>query len=326
MSKRKKLIIIICVIAAALLSVFLCLNYYFTNKFSSEFYPNTSVNNIDISNMTLSEAESELSKATENYSLSFDTGKSSPEIIKGSDFSYEFTGKKELESILSCQTNWISGIFETHSYKLKNYITYDKDKLSDSINSLSIFQNMQEPQDAYVDYKYDQFLIIPEQKGSLYDVDAFVQDVINDMSKKEYSLDDIKKYQILPSVTSNDKFLVNEARKKNTLISFDITYDLPDGSNFSFDKSGIPALISKDDDGNYIIDQTGLSSLVDQFINKLQEKLNSINKESILRNQDNNQITDSDTSFEISTDEEKSQLIDEINNKTVIEREPIYIK
>ena len=63
---------------------------------------------------------------------------------------------------------------------------------------------------------------------------------------------------------------------------------------------------------------------MDQFINKLQEKLNSINKESILRNQDNNQITDSD--FEISTDEEKSQLIDEINNKTVIERKPIYIK
>ncbi len=312
MSKRKKLIIIICAIAALLLIVFLCLNHYFTNKFSSEFYPNTSVNNIDISNMTLSEAESQLSKATENYSISFDTGKSSPEIINGSDFSYEFTGEKELESILSCQTNWIEGIFEAHSYKLKNYISYDKDMLSDKINSLSIFQNMQDPQDAYVDYKYDQFVIIPEQKGSLYDVDAFVNDVLNDMSKKEYSLNDIKKYQILPSVASNDKFLINEARKKNSLISFDITYDLPDGSTLSFDKSGISSLITKDDDGDYIIDQDSLSSFADQFINKLSEKLNSINE--------------SDTKYELSADEEKAQLIDEINNKTVIEREPVYVK
>lgn len=312
MSKRKKLIIIICAIAALLLIVFLCLNHYFTNKFSSEFYPNTSVNNIDISNMTLSEAESQLSKATENYSISFDTGKSSPEIINGSDFSYEFTGEKELESILSCQTNWIEGIFEAHSYKLKNYISYDKDMLSDKINSLSIFQNMQDPQDAYVDYKYDQFVIIPEQKGSLYDVDAFVNDVLNDMSKKEYSLNDIKKYQILPSVASNDKFLINEARKKNSLISFDITYDLPDGSTLSFDKSGISSLITKDDDGDYIVDQDSLSSFADQFINKLSEKLNSINE--------------SDTKYELSADEEKAQLIDEINNKTVIEREPVYVK
>ncbi len=312
MSKRKKLIIIICAIAALLLIVFLCLNHYFTNKFSSEFYPNTSVNNIDISNMTLSEAESQLSKATENYSISFDTGKSSPEIINGSDFSYEFTGEKELESILSCQTNWIEGIFEAHSYKLKNYISYDKDMLSDKINSLSIFQNMQDPQDAYVDYKYDQFVIIPEQKGSLYDVDAFVNDVLNDMSKKEYSLNDIKKYQILPSVASNDKFLINEARKKNSLISFDITYDLPDGSTLSFDKSGISSLITKDDNGDYIIDQDSLSSFADQFINKLSEKLNSINE--------------SDTKYELSADEEKAQLIDEINNKTVIEREPVYVK
>ncbi len=312
MSKRKKLIIIICAIAALLLIVFLCLNHYFTNKFSSEFYPNTSVNNIDISNMTLSEAESQLSKATENYSISFDTGKSSPEIINGSDFSYEFTGEKELESILSCQTNWIKGIFEAHSYKLKNYISYDKDMLSDKINSLSIFQNMQDPQDAYVDYKYDQFVIIPEQKGSLYDVDAFVNDVLSDMSKKEYSLNDIKKYQILPSVASNDKFLINEARKKNSLISFDITYDLPDGSTLSFDKSGISSLITKDDDGDYIIDQDSLSSFADQFINKLSEKLNSINE--------------SDTKYELSADEEKAQLIDEINNKTVIEREPVYVK
>ncbi len=312
MSKRKKLIIIICAIASLLLIVFLCLNHYFTNKFSSEFYPNTSVNNIDISNMTLSEAESQLSKATENYSISFDTGKSSPEIINGSDFSYEFTGEKELESILSCQTNWIEGIFEAHSYKLKNYISYDKDMLSDKINSLSIFQNMQDPQDAYVDYKYDQFVIIPEQKGSLYDVDAFVNDVLNDMSKKEYSLNDIKKYQILPSVASNDKFLINEARKKNSLISFDITYDLPDGSTLSFDKSGISSLITKDDDGDYIVDQDSLSSFADQFINKLSEKLNSINE--------------SDTKYELSADEEKAQLIDEINNKTVIEREPVYVK
>lgn len=327
MSKRKKLIIIICVIAVVLLSVFLCLNHYFTNKFSSEFYPNTSVNNIDISHMTLSEAEAELSKATENYSLSFDTGKSSPEIINGSDFSYEFTGEKELESILICQTNWIDGIFESHSYKLKNYISYDKDKLSEKINLLSIFQNMQDPQDAYVDYKYDQFIIIPEQKGSLYDVDAFVKDVISDMSKKEYSLDDIKKYQILPSITSTDKFLVNEARKKNALISFDITYDLPDGSKLSFDKSQIASIIKKDADGDYIIDSDGLSSLLDQFINKLSEKINSINEELSSQNQDNStQETDSDTKHELSADKEKAQLTDEINNKTVIEREPVYIK
>lgn len=327
MSKRKKLIIIICIIAIALLTVFLCLNTYFTNKFSSQFYPNTSVNNTDISYMTLSDAESELSKATENYSLSFDTGKSTPEIINGSDFSYEFTGEKELESILSCQTNWIDGMLEAHSYKLKNYISYDKDKLSDKINSLSIFQNMQEPQDAYVDYKYGQFLIIPEQKGSLYDVDAFVKDVISDMSKKEYSLDDIKKYQILPSVTSTDRFLVNEARQKNSLISFDITYDLPDGSKLSFDKSGIASLIKKNDDGDYVIDSDGLSSLADQFMDKLRERLNSINEKNSSQNQDNTQKeASSDVKYELSADEEKAQLIDEINNKTVIEREPVYVK
>lgn len=186
---------------------------------------------------------------------------------------------------------------------------------------------MQEPQDAYVDFKYGQFIIIPEQKGSLYDVDAFVKDVISDMSKNEYSLADIKKYQILPSVTSTDRFLVNEARQKNTLISFDITYDLPDGSKLSFDKSGIASLIKKDDDGDYVIDSDGLSSLADQFIDKLRERLNSINEKNSSQNQDNTQKeTSSDVKYELSADEEKAQLIDEINNKTVIEREPVYVK
>ena len=129
MSKKKKILIIISVIAAAVLAVLLYLNHYFTNKFSTEFYPNTTVNNMDISYLTLSDAEKALAAETKEFKLTFDTGKSKSETIEGSDFSYEFSGQKELEDILKNQNNWLEGVYGTHDYELKDCISYDEEAL-----------------------------------------------------------------------------------------------------------------------------------------------------------------------------------------------------
>lgn len=326
MSKKKKILIIISVIAAAVLAVLSYLNHYFTNKFSTEFYPNTTVNNMDISYLTLSDAEKALAAETKEFKLTFDTEKSKSETIEGSDFSYEFSGQKELEDILKNQNNWLEGVYGTHDYELKDCISYDEEALKNEIKELSIFQDMQQPKDAYVDYQDKKFVVVPEETGSLYDADAFADDVCSNLSKTEYSADDIRKYQILPTTTSNDEALIKEADQKNSLCGFNITYDLPDGSNVTVTPEDIIDLMVKNENGDYVLESDGLSAFVDKYVTDLSSKIKTKGTKWDFTTHDGNTIQLENDAFgwDISEDEEKAQLLSEINNNTVTEREPIY--
>ena len=130
--------------------------------YRDKWYPNTTVNSIDVSNLTYNESKEEIADRVNNYQLEI-IGKNDISFkINGKDIDLKATYEKNLEKSFSnhLDDRSLFGIFANHDYEVNLKITYNQDKLEKIINN-SVLVNGSD------DYKIeDMTLIIEEAFGS----------------------------------------------------------------------------------------------------------------------------------------------------------------
>ena len=128
---KKKIKVIGAVIFGYVLLYFTVSMYY-----QDKWYPNTSINGINVSNMTYTESKKLFDKTIKNYTL---------EIVGKDDISFKINGKdidllvdfkSNLEKDFSSHKNnrSIFSIFSNHDHEINLKVSYDQDRVDKLIN------------------------------------------------------------------------------------------------------------------------------------------------------------------------------------------------
>ena len=337
MSKKKKIIISVSVLGAVVCLLLLAVGYLsLGSKYKEIFYPNTYINGIDCSNMTAREAEEKILSALEDYTLTIRFRGNKTETIAGKDFEYTYASDGSIENFLEEQDYrfWFSESKKEHTYTVKTLATYSEDLLTEHVNALPELKksSMKAPEDARIEYKDNQYVIIDSKEGTTLnpkDVLKAVQEAVAD-AEPELDLEEGGFYA-RPSVLSDDKKLVSQVQQLNELANAHITYTLPDNTTVELTPEMLKEWLTQNEDGSYSRDEAAYEEHLRTFIADLSAKANTNGSDRLFDTTMDGTITvpystySNFKGYEVDTDGELETLKAQIDEHQFITREPVYL-
>jgi lipoprotein-anchoring transpeptidase ErfK/SrfK len=227
-------------IILGMLCIFILAIALVTVYYNDKFYPGTYINNVDVSSMTLQEAENAVNKYIENYSMTINGRNDGKISIKASDVKLSANFTDSLKKTMN-ETHGIFSfykVFTTDSIEKDFNITFDSDKLKSALNnSILVKKNdtyeIKSPVSAYVQYDSSKGYgtITKESQGNTLDKDKLNEYIAEELKtlNTNVTLEDGKVYKT-PKYTSSDKEVQEELTTYNMYLLKWITWDMGEGS------------------------------------------------------------------------------------------------
>lgn len=258
--ERKSKIGIIAVFAVLIILVLV----YFVGVIisSNGFLHNTYMNDVNISGMTMSEAEEAVVHKVEIKGLTF-VKKNGDEVhFKGEEFGSVITMENE-ESFVEAASQspflWFKNIFSKKKYNVKLINTYDEGKLAALIKDYT--WGSAPPTDAYLQKQSDgMYTIIPEDNGDMIDTDVLVAYALESVRKGDTVIE-LKDCDCYLSAEVTEASLQKACEEANSLQGLTITYDFEDRTEV-LESSTIVEWVSSDSEGNIIVDENAVQAWV----------------------------------------------------------------
>ena len=308
-------------------SAYAGISYYYSDK----FFEGTTINGIDCSGKTAYEAEQEIAKTVENYSIEVDSRNQDSQTISGDQIGYSYVSDGSVLKLLKEQKpyEWVLGFFETRSYTAAENTTYDKQKLKEQVKALNCAQeeNQVAPENAYVAYGDGQFEIVPETEGSELDLRQAYNALSEAVSDNETSVDfnsDPDVY-VKAEVTSDDPDLQASLDACNNFTKASITYTFGD-ETVTLDGSTIKDWLNFDEKGQLIRDDASFQQHIADYVAQLAAAHDTVGTEREFQTTSGRTVSvyGSAYGWQIDQASEVAQLTQEIQSGTQTTRDPIY--
>lgn len=303
------------------------MSYYYSDK----FFEGTSINGIDCAGKTAYEAEQEIAKAVEDYSIEIEARNLEPQTISGDQIGYTYVSDGSVLRLLKEQRpyEWIRGYFEKKTYTTSKNTTYDKEKLKTQVKELECAkpENQVAPEDAYVAYGESQFEIIPETEGSELDMRQAYQMLSEAVSDNEDRVNfaDTPEVYVKAAVTSDDPDLQASLDACNNFTRASITYTFGD-ETVTLDGSTIKDWLNFDERGQLIRDDASFQQCIADYVAQLAASHNTVGTQRQFQTTSGRTVSvyGSAYGWQIDQAAEVAQLTQEIQSGTQTTREPAY--
>lgn len=282
--QKKKWIWIVMLVVVVLLGLLIAGYCKKAVYYQTHFFRNTSINNIDCSEMEATAVAAQLNSRIIEYNVEIigrdEDGKEiSLGTVYASDINYSYVdSSKAVEAILEQQNEWlwITTLGDEHrNHSLMQGVTYDEELLVEKVLALDSFQkkSMIAPTDAYISGYSEEtgkYEIIPETLGTKFDVDRAVScveaAVTGDSAADGVTVNLVEQgcYEE-PEITAENEKLVSQVETINQWLSAEITYDW-NGNEVVVDNSVIKEWASLED-GKPVLDEQAIADFVNQNAN-----------------------------------------------------------
>lgn len=276
--KRRRVKKRIKVIGAVILGYILL---YFTVSiyYQDRWYPNTSINGINVSNMTYTQSKDLFDETIKNYALEI-VGKDKISFkINGKDIdlAVDFESNLKKDFISHKNNRSIFGIFSNHSHEINLNVSYDQDKIEELINESILIKGsktyeIKKSVSAHIEYDNEtkSGKIVDEIEGNELDLKKFnslVKETLNKITPKIY-LNDNKKY---PGIYKKCSDEVDEKKLKEQLEIYNnyllnwITWDMGEGVTETITPENIKDWIKIDEENKVTIDKDSMGEWIEDF-------------------------------------------------------------
>ncbi len=301
--------------------------FYVSTTYQMEFSKGTKINGIDVSGMTVDEAEKKLDSSAKNYQITLKFREEKTETISGKDIDFAYVNQYNVQEILDEQ-NGITWFWERDDKDYQVEGKYSLSKLQDIVKKLPELdkKNMIRPKDASPVYESGTFAVAPEVPGTTMKIKTAVSYVETALKESKDSLDMEEAYQS-PEVLSDDEALNNQILKLNDLVGVSITYNLPDGSKEVLSGTQLVKWLVKDKNGNYVKKKSVWDKHMKKYVSKLAKKVNTIGKPRKFKTSAGKEITLVASPYygwKIDEEKELEKLSKELKKRQDVEREPVY--
>ncbi len=227
-AKRRKRILIVVLILAAITAAYLFLSFYFR----SHFYPRTVINEINCSWKNVSNSGETLRHGADGYVLTLYEREDQTDEITGEEIALEITPEAQLQELLDQQNgfDWIVHFFSPTEANFESTIVYDEGLLEDAMDGLNCLdeKNIIYPEAPKLsDYiEGEGYQIIDPVIGTVIKKDVLLANLQQAAGTMTTSLDleETGCYDD-PDYTEDFEELENMQSKLNAVVNITITYE-----------------------------------------------------------------------------------------------------
>lgn len=298
---------------------------YQANTYQDQFLPKTFVGDLDVSQLTVSEVNDQLTKKYDSLAFSLLDDKKEWQSIKKTEFGLQSEFSEELQKLQSQQNPWSWGLSFLSGEKTLDVSksAFNEEKLAERLAKLQTEltewnKNRTQTKDATLARGEEGFTITPEVQGNNIDVEAAITAVKEQILAGESTLE-LSEFIKKPNVTTEDPKLTEELNKINRIAKVEGTYVI-NGESFQ-----IPTALIED----WIIYQDGQVNLdrdkVYQYVTQLGADYNTSTNPSRFNSTSRGEVSvpAGSLSWTISPDSETDGLIANILNGEAFSRSPI---
>ena len=303
------------------------ISYYFSNR----FFEGTWINGIDCSQKTAYEVEELMKEKLSEYSIEVSSRDVAAQTIKGEDIDYKYMSTGEILQLLRKQKpyEWIKGLYEQKSYTVDENVGYNKTLLQEQLKSLNCAQaeNQTEPENAYVAFQNNAFVIVPETEGSKLNIKEAYKVLNAAVEANESAIDfsNTPEVYVSAAVTKDDPELQAALEACNNYTKASITYTFGDQST-TLDGNTIKDWLQFDEKGQLIWDDNSFQQHVAEYVAQLAATYDTVGTEREFQATSGRTVYVSSSVYGWKIDQaaEAAQLSQEIQSGTQTTREPIY--
>lgn len=273
-NRMRNVVIIACLVVVVLMVIALLITkLYYTNR----WFPNTSINGMDVSDMKYEEAVKEFQNKIDNYTLRVSGRDGAVLEISSSAIDLKADVLNTLKKIYDEEHDgFFIFNFTKHEYEQSFEVSYDEENLeqllftSALVRGDSSFQ-IKKPKNAYVNYSEETGYgeIVPEEPGNTIiksELSKIVAESLScmkdklDLTEEEYT-DVYKK----PKYTSEDEKIKEEQRVYNTYLLNWVSWDMGEGVTETIGPEEIKDWLSISKKGKVKFNKTAMSEWVENF-------------------------------------------------------------
>lgn len=297
-------------------------------KYKRVYFPNTTINGLDVSGLTPDEVKKQITDETSGYTMIVQERGGENEAIRGSDIDLhpEFDGT--LEKILENQSTlaWGFHIGRYVDYTIDTMAVFDDAKLSAVVSGLKCLtpERAAAPQNAYISNYISGtgYELVPEEQGASPDPqllsDAVKNAILN--FQENLSLEDAQVYQ-KPQITAESEALNAELAAWNKYVHTTVTYRFGNRSEV-LDGEKIHTWLVSDGQGGVLLNE----SKIGEYVSWLAQTYNTAYKPKSLKTSYGQTVTISKSVYgwKINQKEETEALKQLLLSCESQEREPVY--
>lgn len=337
-SKKKRYIVTGILVILLLLAGFAIFGYYRAALYyQTHFFPNTTINGIDCSNMETGPIINLLDERIHDYVLEVigrdhKTGESGTVLgtVNADDIQLNFGDTQAVvEGFLDQQEEfkWIGAYLNgKYSYFLEQGIFFDEEMLNDAVRGWDACkkENMIKAENAYIsDYSEESgtYEIIPETIGTEMDVEKAVQLIVDAVNRQDGKVDlEEGGCYAEASVKQDDKKLTETVDTVNKWLGTKITYDW-NGTAVELDYSTLHDWISLEN-GKPFLDEEQVAA----FVKEQASQYDTYGKKKSFTTTLGVELTLNRRNYGWKTDtgSEAKELVQLIQQGSTTEREPVY--
>lgn len=303
------------------------ISYYFANR----FFEGTWINGIECSQLTAYEVENLFQEKFQNYSIEVSSRDQVPQSIPGNQISYQYLSTGEVLKLLNQQKpyEWIKGLYEQKSYTVSENTGYNKIQLQEQLKTLDCAktENQTEPENAYVAFENNQFVIVPETPGSKLDIKAAYKVLDEAVANGQTSIDfsNTPEAYISADVTQDDPALQSALEACNNYTRASITYTFG-SQTVTLDGSTIKDWLQFDERGQLVWDDNSFQQNVANYVAQLAASYDTVGTEREFQTTSGRVVYVSSSVYGWKIDQaaEAAQLSQEIQSGVQTTREPVF--
>lgn len=323
--KKRKILLIVLAVVIVLAAAYLIVGFYFTRH----FLPGATVNGMDCSGKTADEVEEMIREDVAGYSLELSERTGEKETVRGSDVDLKVNFDGEIDRILKEEQKgftWIAKIGRDTKYETETALSYDKDKLQNSLNSLNCMneKKMTKSENAKVVYdKSGKFKIQPAVFGTQINQEVFTEKTASAISGLHEKLDLSEEGCYVDPVYTEDSEEVKTAcDQMNSYLQAQITYDMKDAGNITVSKEEMSKWLKTDKN----MKVTFNNEAMEEFVSDFASKYDTVNKGHTLKTSWGTTVTvpSGNYGWKLNQESELETLKENVKAKKQVTREPIY--
>ena len=229
-SIKKKRFPVWAIVCIAFLVLLACGYGYGVFYFSKHFEWNTTLNDIDVSGMTIDQAQTEIDREFYDYVLMIEERNGQKEQITAEDIDLDYELKGTVKDELNSQNSWLwfMSYFTEDPRYLDSEVSYDQSKLYAIIDQMDLMDKdmIIQPEEPKIVKKSMEYVVKDGISGN-EPIEEKVRNVIKDSIERLRGTVDLEKERCYVSLKydSNDEEVQDALQYMNTIHDLVITYD-----------------------------------------------------------------------------------------------------
>lgn len=240
--------------------------------YAEKFQANTSFGNIDISNLSLAEAQEKIEADINQQTVTIIENGQELGTFTMADLNAQVNTEAFLEASYNNQdpTQWLMGFFDSVEYDnvLMNHIQIDDQAIENALTSINISNESRiQAKDAYIDYGEGRgYFVVPEEIGTQLDIEKVKELVVTGIQNGTSSIE-VNQAYLAPDVTTEDEKITSVMEQIETVSNTQITLTIA-GNEEVIPKETVLDWMYFDENNQVVFDQ----NLIYEWLGTMNEK------------------------------------------------------